>query len=117
MFTDDATLKLKEVFEVIFKPRDVRTDKLDENQIKITGIKPEKLSIDNDNNLTISGEGFDKKKLLLKVNDQPVSNAVFKGNSISFSYKIPAEHKEMKEFKLSITDENGKELFTRTLGI
>ena len=117
LFTDDATLKLKEVFEVIFKPKDVRTDKLDENQIKITGIKPEKLVIDNDNNLVISGEGFDKKKLVLKINDQPISNTVIKGNAISFSYKIPVEHKEMKEFKLSITDENGKELFTKMLGI
>ncbi len=117
LFTDDATLKLKEVFEVIFKPKDVRVDKLDDYQIKITGITPEKLVSEQTNNIIISGEGLDKQKLQLKMSDKLITDAVIKSNSISFSYKIPDELKTAREFKLVIMDEKGKELYSKVLGI
>lgn len=93
LFTDKATLKLEEIFIVIFRPKDDRPDKLDKSttNVRITGINPESLIVDGDNNLVISGEGLKQKKLILKINDVEIANPVIGEKSISFSYKTPVD--------------------------
>jgi hypothetical protein len=116
LFTDKATLKLQEVFDVIFNPKDERPNKLkqDEVNVKITGIKPESLLTNADNQLIISGEGFDKRKFVIKIDEDEIKDPVIKGDSISFTYKIP-EGTDKNEFTLSVLDDKGKEVFSRKL--
>jgi hypothetical protein len=116
LFTDKATLKLQEVFEVIFNPKDHRPDKLDKNEVnvKITGIKPETLLANVDNQLIISGEGLDQRKFVVKIDEEEIKNPVIKGDSISFTYKLPADL-EKSEFTLSVFDDQGKEIFNKKL--
>jgi hypothetical protein len=110
LFADDATLKLKEVFEVIFKPRDTRPDKLENGSFAIKAITPDKLLPDRENVIMVSGEGLNKKKLVIKINGEAVTNSVVKADTIVITYKIPDTQKDKKEFKLVISDEQGKEL-------
>ena len=123
LFTDKATMKLAEVFEVIFRtvdPKtgktDIRPDNLTSNEVnlKITGIQPETLIASSDNKLIVSGFGLDKKKLIIKIDDDEIINPVIKNDSISLTYKIP-EGSDKKEFVLKILDEKGNQVFTGKL--
>ena len=113
LFTDKATLKLEEVFTVIFKPKDERPDKLEEKEVtvKISGVKPESLALGADNNLVISGTGLDKQQFVIKINDKEISDPVIAADSISFTYRIPEELKQQKELNMIIVDKTGKEIF------
>jgi hypothetical protein len=116
LFTDKATIKLEEIFAVIFNPKDTRPDKInkDEVNVRITGIKPESLLGNIDNELIISGEGLDRSKFLIKIDDEEIKNPVIKGDSISFTYKLPEEPNK-KEFMLKLYDEHGKEMYSSKL--
>lgn len=119
LFTDKATLKLEEIFSVIFRPKDDRPDKLDKSitNVRITGINPESLIVDGDNNLVISGEGLKQKKLILKINGVEIANPVIDEKSISFSYKIPVDLSKTGNVTLQVLDETGAELFKKDLKI
>ena len=112
LFADDAALKLKEVFDVIFKAKDNRPDKIEEPQLKFLNIIPEKLVKGQDNIIIITGENLDKKKMIVKINDQEVKTAVFTASSIKITYRIQDDQKDATEFRLIITDDKGRALFT-----
>jgi hypothetical protein len=116
LFTDKATMKLEELFSVLFRTKDDRPNKLnsDEVNVKITGIKPEALLGNMDNELIISGEGLDKRKFVIKIDEEEIKNPVIKGDSISFTYKLPDEG-DKKEFMLRVYDEQGKEIYSSKL--
>lgn len=111
LFTDKATMKLEEIFTVIFKPKDDRPDKLDETSIKIKGIEPKKLSVDGDNNILIKGEALDKHPLSIKINDTDIPAFDVKPDAISFKFKIPDEFKTEKALRLSVFDKAGKSVY------
>jgi hypothetical protein len=67
-----------------------------------------------DNELIISGEGLDKKKFVIKIDEEEIKNPVIKGDSIAFTYKLP-DGPEKKEFLLHVFDEQGKEVYTSKL--
>lgn len=112
LFTDKATLKLEEIFTIIFKPKDERPDKIDETSVKITGFDPKKLLVGEDNTITVSGEGLDKQPLSVRINDQDIPNTEIKSNAISFKFKIPDALKTEKKLLLSILDKNGKPVYS-----
>jgi len=115
LFTDKATLKLEEVFAVIFKPKDERPDKLDKDgKITVSGIKPAALVANSANDVVISGAGFDKAKLVIKIDDDVIGSPVIKADSVSFSYMIPAGSVK-KEFVVRILDDKGVELYKNVL--
>jgi hypothetical protein len=111
LFTDKATLKLEEIFTIIFKPKDDRPDKIDEASIKITGFEPKKILPGEDNTITVSGEGLDKQPLSIRINDQEISNADIKSNAISFTFKVPDTLKSENKLQLSILDKNGEPVY------
>ena len=123
LFTDKATMKLAEIFAVVFKTNDnrlpginQRPDRIDpaEANVKISGIKPENLVANSENRLIISGGGFDKKKLLVKIDDDEIQNPVIKTDTISLTYTIPATS-DKNEFKLRVFDELGNEIYSHLL--
>lgn len=110
LFTDNATLKLKEVFDVIFKPKDERGDRLTEYKPKIKSVAPEKIDVNNPNKMIIKGEHFDKKKILVKLGGKVIDKPKINADMIEFDFTVEAADKQKTEFDLLITDEAGKEL-------
>ncbi|MBL7739583.1 MAG: hypothetical protein JNK14_10205 [Chitinophagaceae bacterium] len=114
LFTDKATEKLKEIFEVIFKAKDVRPDAL-VDAFKIMGIAPMQIEKGKENKLTLTGENLDKQKWAIFINDEPVTNLVVTKASIAFTYTITEKQKDKTVFIVSVKDEKGKEQFKAEL--
>lgn len=104
LFTDKATLKLEEIFTIIFKPKDERPDRLDEKAVKISGLDPKKLHVDSENNITITGENLDQGKLAVKINGEDIQNLQIRKDAISFSYKIDEKLATEKKLAISVFD-------------
>jgi hypothetical protein len=113
LFTDNATLKLKEIFDVVFKPKDERSGKLDDFKITVEGITPDKIDVNTTNKVNIKGKNFDKKKLLIKMNDTAILNAVIASTAIEFSYDVPLADRAKTSFEMVVTDENSKEIIRK----
>lgn len=111
LFTDKATLKLEEIFTVIFKPKDDRPDKLTED-FTITEVTPPVLQQQGENIVTIKGRSLDKKRITIKMADDIIPHPSSGETTITFSYEIPSAKKTMKVCKLSVADELGNELFS-----
>jgi len=114
LFTDKATLKLADIFEVVFSVKDKRTDKLGEP--KISSITPSKLSLNVDNIILINGENLDKGKFTFKINDEVVGTDKIgvTASVITIHYTIPSTQKDKTEFKLQILDDKNKEVISKT---
>jgi hypothetical protein len=71
LFTDIATQKLKEVFEVIFNPKDNRPDKLTDPTFMIAKdeTEPETLVKGTDNTIVIHGKQLTAEKLVITMED------------------------------------------------
>jgi hypothetical protein len=119
LFTDMATQKLQEIFEVIFKPKDNRPDKLADFVIKVTSVTPEKLDKNNPNPINIIGECFDKKKFSLKMGEETITDLLIKPNIISFVYQVPdlVKNSASTSIKLSLLDEHNIEIFSKLLNL
>ena len=114
LFTDKATMKLKEIFEVIFKSTDDRGGKLSEIKVTVTSVLPEKIDITNLNKIIIAGENLDKKKLIIKINDAVIKDPVINASSINFPYSVAPTEIDKKTFRLVITDDAGKVIHDQT---
>ena len=121
LFTDKATLKLGEVFDVVFsvkkdgKPGDTRPDPLTPVTSKFNKITPDKLSPTDNNTIVITGENFDKGgKLSFAINDEalPADSVAVSASMITIKYKIPATQAGKTEFVLTVTDEKKTVVFT-----
>ena len=104
LFTDNATLKLKEVFDVIFKPKDDRKDKLDDFKITVASITPDKIDVNTANKINIKGENFKKKTLQIKMNGSVINNAVITDTTIDFTYTVGDADKTKTTFEMTIAD-------------
>lgn len=116
LFTDNATLKLKEVFDVIFKPKDERGDKLTD-KIKVTQINLSKIDVTAANKILLTGENFDKRKLLIKINGASIEAPVVKPKTIEFTYSVADTDKSKTSFELTIHDDSGNEIYKNNLGV
>ncbi|WP_299590555.1 IPT/TIG domain-containing protein [Mucilaginibacter sp.] len=111
LFTDMAMLKLKDIFETIIKPNADTTVKPGQvMEIDIMNIKPGKINVNQPNEITIPGKNLDAGKLIIKINDKEITGAAVTSTQIKFTYQIADEDKSKTEFKLVITDKDGKEL-------
>lgn len=115
LFTDVATQKLKEVFDVIFNPKDSRPNKLTDPKIKVTAITPDELAKEGENKIIIKGNNLKSQKLAIKIDDQLITNPLITDEQISFAYTVPDEAKEKSELALVITDEEGNTVFPKKM--
>jgi hypothetical protein len=119
LFSDKASMKLEEVFTVLFRPADNRSGKLEKDKvnvtIKVTDINPEEITTDALNNMTINGEGFDNQKVVLKINNVEVTDLVRESRTIKFSYQVPDELKTGQSITLQLFDESGKEILKKDI--
>lgn len=114
LFTDIATLKLKEIFETAFRPKDQRDDKL--TTFSIDAIVPDTLAKGN-NALTLKGKGLDTKKLTIKIDDQDVTNPTVTSDAISFSFTVAATAESPSQVVLVVLDDSKNEIFRKTLTV
>ncbi len=106
LFTDRATLKLKEVFEVLFRPREERPDQLKNGGLKITGIDAAPLEAGQPTVITLKGEKMDEGKVDISVGDDVIQDIDRKPDSISFTYTLPEALKEKDAVTLLVKPEN-----------
>jgi hypothetical protein len=121
LFTDRATLKLGEVFDVIFslkkdaKSDDNRPDKLLPPNPKITAINASALEKEKANSIVINGENLDKEKLLATINDETVAITAITPTSATIQYSIPDSQKDKTVFIVTIKDKDGNTIGTQSL--
>lgn len=115
LFTDRATQKLKEVFDVLFKPKDERPGKL-EGDFTVNSITPTEIEAGKENTITIIGEHLGTKKFTAAINDEPVDITKSGETEAIVKYTIPQTQQDKTTFTLVIREETDKEYpFTLTL--
>jgi len=116
LFTDRTTLKLKEVFDVLLKPKEERPDSLERDEIKITDIQPKEIEPGKVNTITLKGKNLDKEDITVLIEEQKITDLQKSGEEIKLSYTIPEEHKTKTELKIIVTQKD-KEIYKSTLKI
>ncbi|HEX5152960.1 MAG TPA: IPT/TIG domain-containing protein [Parafilimonas sp.] len=125
MFTDRATKKLKEVFDVMFKTNEENANPLDartkitsiipptdesfrggelDARAKITSITPLEIEQNKENVIKISGENLKVVKLSAFINDEEKLISDITDTSASIKYTIPATQADKTSFVLVIKD-------------
>jgi IPT/TIG domain-containing protein len=115
LFTDMATLKLKEVFEASFGPKDTRTGSLTGNKISVTEVTPLQLNKTGETIITIKGENLDIPNLSIKVNSEIIPYQLTADKSITLKYTIQPSQAAATSFILEICDSEGKVLYATNL--
>lgn len=116
LFTDKATEKLKEVFEVLFRSKEERPDPL-VSKFKITNLSPLIIERGKPNKMTLTGEKLDTEKLKVYVNNEEIKDIKPSAGTITFEYKVPDELKDKKTLTVSVKDDKGKEQYTVDLTV
>ena len=126
LFTDSATLKLKEVFEVIFKTRDDRKDKLNGDDSSdadtvaaavISTVSPESISAAG-GTITITGTGLDEAGIIITMAGTDItSTATISAEKIELTYTPTAEDIAAGNTALVIADSAGKTLNSTTITV
>jgi hypothetical protein len=121
LFTDRATLKLAEVFDVIFsikkdvKSSDSRPDKLDRSKLKILKVDPQNIKAEGENVLTITGENLTTKKLFADLGAVaiPISNVT--GTTGTIKFILTEAQKQLEKLTLRILTEDQDEVLKQDL--
>ena len=109
LFTDSATLKLKEIFEVIFKPKDERNDRL-EGEFSVTALAPETIPATGETKLTLTGKNLNKPDIKITIDGVEI-NAVKTADKIEINYKPTEAAIKAGKAILQIIDKSGKVLY------
>lgn len=116
LFTDKATEKLKEVFEVLFRSKEERPDPL-VSKFKIVNISPLIIEKDKVNKMTLTGEKLDTEKLKISINNEEIADIKTSTSTITFDYTIPESLKDEKTLTVSVKDDKGTEHYTVDLTV
>ena len=106
LFTDSATLKLKEIFEVIFRPKDDRGDKL--SDASISNVNPTSIPPDTESPITILGKNLDKAGLKVTLDGQAMTPASIASDKIVINYKPTDAAKAAGKAVLVVVDKDNK---------
>lgn len=105
LFTDKATVKLKEIFEVMMRPKEERPDPLEGSTNKVITVKTELSEDAKTIKVVITGKNLPEKKIAITIEGQPVTNAEITAEKISFTYTIPDTVKDKEEIILYLKPE------------
>lgn len=114
LFTDTATQKLKEIFEVIFQPKEARPDSLKDDKVTFVDTNPEKLNTTQCNDIVIAGENLDKKKWIIKINGAKIADEVIVTTPklIHFTYTLTETDKSRGHVILTVASGLDKPAYT-----
>jgi hypothetical protein len=116
LFTDRATQKLKEVFEVLFRPKEERADPLD-GKPKVTAITPAEIEMAKENIITITGENLQASAVTATINNEAVTLSDTSNTSSTIKYTIPDSQKNTTTFNVVVKDAAGNVAGTATLAL
>lgn len=114
LFTDRTAIKLGELFDVIFKPKDIRLDPITGQPIA-TLVTPMSLIRGMLMPITIMGEGFVKEHLILTINSQ-ILDMIVSPTSIMVNYQVPNDA-ALQSVLLTLRSDNGTLLIEKQLTI
>ena len=117
LFTDNATLKLKEIFDVVFKPKDERKDKLEGDELVVTSISPEKIPPVIESTLVLLGKNLDKANIKIAFDGTIVTPASKATDKLQLKYTPTTAATTAAKTVLLITDKDGKSLYTKNITI
>lgn len=114
LFTDSATLKLKEVFEVIFKPRDDRSGKLQGDALSVATVSPDPLIAGTENTMMVTGKNLNLAGLKITVDGNPVTPVASTGEKLEIKYSPAAG---ATKAVLVFSDKSGNTLSTKEVAV
>lgn len=118
LFTDSATLKLKEVFEVIFKPRDERTGKLQgDADFTVASIAPATISANGESTLILTGKALNLADTKITIDNAEIKPAVQTAEKLEIKYTPTAAAVTAQKAVLVITSKAGKTLYTKEIAV
>jgi hypothetical protein len=117
LFTDIATQKLKEIFQVAFNPKDDRPNKLNGTIPQVTGITPDKLDKTIQNTILINGSGLDQAGLIIKINSETIPTEPAQPTLITIKYTVPDSQAAADTFRLEIFSPAGQVIQTKTFTV
>ncbi|MGX5817381.1 hypothetical protein ACWKWU_04245 [Chitinophaga lutea] len=89
LFTDRATLKLKEVFEVLLRPKEDRPGALQVVTPNIREVKAGPLTAGKPAHITILGDHLKEGRITLSIEGQKIEQFNLREDGISFFYVLP----------------------------
>ena len=111
MFSDAASLKLKEIFYTLFRPKDTRVDKIDQSSFdlgKINSTDPPTLETGFNGILKVIGEGFDSKATVF-INNKQQSILLQSNVEIQIKVEMPNIKAGASSVELILSNEEGDE--------
>lgn len=102
LFTDRATLKLKEVFEVLLRPQEPRPDGLRNNIPKIKDIKADPLEVGKSTSVVLNGSSLKAGKVSISIEGQVINTFNIQEDSITFAYTLPNALAAKESVQLSV---------------
>jgi hypothetical protein len=115
LFTDSATLKLKEVFEVIFKPKDERDDKLVEPEISVTSVSPLSIPQSGESTIILKGANLDTEGIKITLDGIEMTTPTKAKDNIEIKY-IPTQAAiAAGKTVLVLRDKSGKPKVTKEI--
>ena len=114
LFTDNATLKLKEVFDVIFKVKDERTGKLEGDVLEVTTLTPETIAPTGETTIVITGKNLNMPGIKITMDGKPVTAATKTADKLELKFTPAAG---ATKAVLVIADKAGKELYKKDIVI
>lgn len=115
LFTDSATLKLKEIFDVIFKPKDERQDKLIEPEISVTSVSPLTISQAGESTITLKGKNLDAQGIKITVDGKEVKATTTAKDTIEIKYTPTPAAIAAAKVVLVLMDKSDKPNFTKEI--
>jgi len=115
LFTDSATLKLGEIFDVIFKPKDNRQDKLLEPEILVTSVSPLTIPQTGPSTIILKGQNLDTQGIKITIDGNEVKATTTTKDTIEIKYTpTPAAITAAKAL-LVVMDKSDKPKFTKEI--
>lgn len=108
LFTDSATLKLKEIFEVIFKPKDERQDKLTDSEISVTSVSPSTIPQAVESVITLKGTNLDTAGIRITFDGNEIKATTATKDTIIIKYTPTPAAIAAAKTVLALTAKSGK---------
>lgn len=117
LFTDSATLKLKEVFEVIFKTNDDRKDKLLAGKLTVDSYAPATFTPGVENTLVLTGKNLNTADITITIDDVETEPSATAADKLEIKYEPTDAAVAATKAVFVITDKDDEELYSVSIPI
>ena len=120
LFTDRATLKLKELFDVLLRPREERPHSLKDDdehpeqdaaaagtKAVVTNVAAQPLQVGVPATVTITGKNLQDPKVEVSIEDTVIQNVQRSADTITFSYTLPEAFQGREQVTLTVKNAEG----------